>query len=484
MLVLAGVWAQTCILTMLLRPKKFPTIIDGDKLMSSSPDEDSGPLSSPSNQPEKEIDSNDNKTRDIKSESENNTCDTKCDINKCGLPHNCNNIYDRCTDDTYESIPDIYDTHEAHLNKNMTCVSDNIFFTNSKNSAEIVVALDIENTNTNKASLKTSDETDDYPMVIVNDIDDNEEHDQLRTEKTSLTSTSEEDYVKCVSSQERGSTNCSDSCCGPLSTKCPSLMGVLLDRAARSSYLKFLRQESMWSALLLLGCGMFGYFTLITAMPAYLEELGLDRRHTAWFMFALGLGEILAYLLITFSVDHFRWSATFVLWSSMLVSGIGCLLLVIRPTYTLIVTYGAVHGSLGGLSLVLMSSLMVEAAGVENLGSSMGLAVMQLNITSTLTSIVAGSTMTSWHGNAYNITGPLWGKSTSHWWIHFTKARNVEYRRSLCCCSQHATDLPVNFQMNDTHMTPLLWRPWDQRRFRVGSMPNRGRSQGLCYLGL
>ena len=26
--------------------------------------------------------------------------------------------------------------------------------------------------------------------------------------------------------------------------------------------------------------------------------------------------------------------------------------------------------------------------------------------------------MTSWHGNAFHITGLLWGESTSHWWFH------------------------------------------------------------------
>ena len=27
----------------------------------------------------------------------------------------------------------------------------------------------------------------------------------------------------------------------------------------------------------------------------------------------------------------------------------------------------------------------------------------------------------SWYGNAFYITGPLWGESTGHWWIPFTK---------------------------------------------------------------
>ena len=29
--------------------------------------------------------------------------------------------------------------------------------------------------------------------------------------------------------------------------------------------------------------------------------------------------------------------------------------------------------------------------------------------------------MMSWHENTFHITGPLWGESTSQWWIPLTK---------------------------------------------------------------
>ena len=38
--------------------------------------------------------------------------------------------------------------------------------------------------------------------------------------------------------------------------------------------------------------------------------------------------------------------------------------------------------------------------------------------------------MTSSNGNIFHITGPLWGESTGHGWIPFTKASDAE----LCCC--------------------------------------------------
>ena len=33
------------------------------------------------------------------------------------------------------------------------------------------------------------------------------------------------------------------------------------------------------------------------------------------------------------------------------------------------------------------------------------------------------SMIMSWHGNAFRITGPLWGESTVHWWITLTKGQ-------------------------------------------------------------
>ena len=40
--------------------------------------------------------------------------------------------------------------------------------------------------------------------------------------------------------------------------------------------------------------------------------------------------------------------------------------------------------------------------------------VRQTMQTSTVVKLIM---MTSWHDNIFHITGPLWGESTSHWWI-------------------------------------------------------------------
>ena len=45
--------------------------------------------------------------------------------------------------------------------------------------------------------------------------------------------------------------------------------------------------------------------------------------------------------------------------------------------------------------------------------------------------------MMLWHGNASQTTVPLWGESTSHWWIPSQRHSNVELCCFLCYWSEH-----------------------------------------------
>ena len=48
--------------------------------------------------------------------------------------------------------------------------------------------------------------------------------------------------------------------------------------------------------------------------------------------------------------------------------------------------------------------------------------------------IFVRNTMTSWNGNIFRVTGPLWGESTGHRWIPLTKASDAELLMfSLIC---------------------------------------------------
>ena len=49
--------------------------------------------------------------------------------------------------------------------------------------------------------------------------------------------------------------------------------------------------------------------------------------------------------------------------------------------------------------------------------------------------------MVSSNGNIFHVTGPLWGESTSHWWIPHTKASDMELLFWSVPNNRHAGDL-------------------------------------------
>ena len=67
-----------------------------------------------------------------------------------------------------------------------------------------------------------------------------------------------------------------------------------------------------------------------------------------------------------------------------------------------------------------------------------------------------------WHGNASFITGPLWGESTSYWWIPLG---NVEILWFLCCWVEQAGEQTIKSPVTCDIITSLnfltenVW-PW------------------------
>ncbi len=157
-----------------------------------------------------------------------------------------------------------------------------------------------------------------------------------------------------------------------------------------SSYLKFLQNSQLMITLCVLGCGMYGYYTPIIIFPAYVHELGLERIKSAWLISALGLVEIFSRIVITLIIDYCNIDPGLLLQSTYIIIGILGQIMVFFPDYDIIMMYACVHGCIGGLCLVLMSSLLCKCAGVEQLGSAMGLAVMELNLAASLSSTTGG----------------------------------------------------------------------------------------------
>ena len=62
--------------------------------------------------------------------------------------------------------------------------------------------------------------------------------------------------------------------------------------------------------------------------------------------------------------------------------------------------------------------------------------------------------MTSWNGNIFRVTGPLWGTSAGHRWIPLTKASDAE----LWCFLWSSPEQTVE---------QTIETPWDSRRHRA-----------------
>ena len=71
--------------------------------------------------------------------------------------------------------------------------------------------------------------------------------------------------------------------------------------------------------------------------------------------------------------------------------------------------------------------------------------------------------MTSWHGNALHITGPLWGESTGHRWIPLTKGQWCGFSLML---GWKAVEQIVELLVIWDAMKPM-WRHGDELRQSV-----------------
>ena len=57
--------------------------------------------------------------------------------------------------------------------------------------------------------------------------------------------------------------------------------------------------------------------------------------------------------------------------------------------------------------------------------------------------------MTSWNGNIFRVTGPLWGESTGHRWIPLKKACDAELWCFLWSAPEHTAE--------QTLESPVIW---------------------------
>ena len=55
--------------------------------------------------------------------------------------------------------------------------------------------------------------------------------------------------------------------------------------------------------------------------------------------------------------------------------------------------------------------------------------------------------MTSWHGNAFHITGPLWGETTAHWRIPSQRTSDAEFQCFLWWRPEQTVEIQLNWDL-------------------------------------
>ena len=82
--------------------------------------------------------------------------------------------------------------------------------------------------------------------------------------------------------------------------------------------------------------------------------------------------------------------------------------------------------------------------------------------------------MSPWHGNAFSITGPLWGESTSHWWIFLSPIGSL--KRTVNVFFVVSLYELTNYTICDTMASATLVRLSDMRK------PNNPALQPECQV--
>ena len=160
-------------------------------------------------------------------------------------------------------------------------------------------------------------------------------------------------------------------------------------KAARE-YCAFLNNANLIVTLLVLSCGFLAYYGTIVAMAPYMEELGMSHVQTAWFMTMFGGIEIFCRIFVAWIIDQFHIPPSLMLKISYIVLGVASQIVIFVPSNEAILGYACVLGPFAGMVSVVMTSLLCACAGVDRLGSAMGLCIMLHNIMASLTSGIAG----------------------------------------------------------------------------------------------
>ena len=136
--------------------------------------------------------------------------------------------------------------------------------------------------------------------------------------------------------------------------------------------------------------GLFGFFGILQFIPPHVQDLNLTKTQASTLLTIIGAVDLVARLLFGL-IGDIKWvNKKAVLTFNFLISGIATILFSFLSTWELIVGYSVVLGLCGGSFMVYMGPLVIDAIGMDYVGTGIGISSMLFGLANTLAPLTFG----------------------------------------------------------------------------------------------
>ncbi|KAK3604658.1 hypothetical protein CHS0354_007201 [Potamilus streckersoni] len=134
----------------------------------------------------------------------------------------------------------------------------------------------------------------------------------------------------------------------------------------------------------------FGYYIPYVYLPVYAESIGIDTDLTAWIISALGIASTVSRVISGFLSDLPNVNRLFLYSAALVICGVASSLVPLCDSFPLLMAYACVLGAFSGVTLTLISVLLVDLVGIDLLSEAFGIIGLVEGVTSLVGPPIAG----------------------------------------------------------------------------------------------
>ncbi|KAL3847026.1 hypothetical protein ACJMK2_017962 [Sinanodonta woodiana] len=135
----------------------------------------------------------------------------------------------------------------------------------------------------------------------------------------------------------------------------------------------------------------FGYYIPFVYIPVYAESIGIDIDLAAWIISALGITSTISRVISGFLSDLPNVNRLYLYSASLLICGVASTLVPLCGSFPLLMAYACIFGLFSGVTLTLISVLLVDLVGIDLLSEAFGIISLVEGVTS-----LAGPPLAGW----------------------------------------------------------------------------------------